>query len=214
MTTVLIADDHELMREGLARLLVEADGLEVVAMASDGDEALEKAQEHKPDIVLLDVSMPGKGGMETLKELHSLLPGVRVLVLSMFPEDQYAVRLLKEGADGYLTKESAPDQLLGAIRKICGGGKYISSSLAEALVVHLESGPRAESHSSLSDREFQVLRMLSSGKTVGEIAEELALSVKTVSTYRARILQKMDLKTTAQIMHYGLAKGLAEPGPV
>jgi DNA-binding NarL/FixJ family response regulator len=211
MVTVLIADDHELMREGLARLLEEADDIKVIAMASNGEEALERSLELQPDIVLLDLSMPGRGGLETLKDFRRLLPAVGVLILSMYPEDQFAVRLLREGADGYMTKESAPAELRGAIRKISGGGKYVSAQLAEALVVHLETGPEAGSHASLSDREFQVLCMLASGKTVGEIAKELAISVKTVSTYRTRILQKMHLKNTAQIMHYGLQKGLVEP---
>ena len=213
MTSMLIVDDHELMREGLARILEEADDMEVVAMACNGNQGLEQAKQHEPDVVLLDVSMPGKGGMETLKDLRLQLPGVHVLMLSMFPEDQYAVRMLKEGADGYMTKECAPSELIGAIRKIQGGGKYVSPRLAETLVLHLESGPKTDSHACLSDREFQVMCMLSSGQTVGEIAVELFLSVKTVSTYRTRILQKMQLKNTAQIMHYGLQKGLVEPGP-
>ena len=213
MVTVLIVDDHELMREGLARVLEEAEDVRVVALASDGQEALSLAQELQPDVVLLDVSMPGKGGMDTLKEIRRILPSTRVLMLSMHPEDQYAVRLLKEGADGYMTKESAPSELIGAIRKIYEGGKFVSQELAETLVRQLETGPGAGSHASLSDREFQVLCKLSSGRTVGEIAEELSLSVKTVSTYRTRILEKMNLKTTAQIMHYGLQKGLVEPAP-
>jgi len=213
-TSMLIVDDHELMREGLARILEEADDMEVVGMACDGLEGLEQAEKLQPDVVLLDVSMPGKGGLETLKDMHRLLPDIRVLMLSMYPEDQYAVRLLKEGADGYMTKESAPSALIGAIRKIQSGGKYVSPQLAETLVMHLEAGPtKTDSHACLSDREFQVMCMLSQGNTVGEIALDLSLSVKTVSTYRTRILQKMDLKNTAQIMHYGLQNGLVEPGP-
>ena len=210
---VLLADDHELVRAGLERLLADAQDVEVVGAASNGFEVLRQVEESSPDLVLLDVSMPGKGGMDTLKELRQRFPGVRVLMLSMYPEDQYAVRLLKEGAAGYMTKESAPEELLNAIRRIHGGGRYVSAQLADALVTHLESGDGAESHTCLSDREFQVMCMLASGKTVGQIAEELVLSVKTVSTYRTRILQKMNLTNTAQIMHYGLQKGLVEPVP-
>lgn len=210
---VLLADDHELVRAGLERLLTEADDVEVIGAAADGFEVLEEAEKTLPDLVLLDVSMPGKGGMDTLKELRQRFPSVRVLVLSMYPEDQYAVRLLKEGAAGYMTKESAPEELLNAIRRIHAGGRYVSAQMADALVTHLEFGDDAESHSSLSDREFQVMCMLASGRTVGQIAEELSLSVKTVSTYRTRVLQKMKLKNTAQIMHYALQKGLVEPVP-
>ncbi|MCH9649763.1 MAG: response regulator transcription factor [Deltaproteobacteria bacterium] len=210
---VLIADDHKLMREGLARLLGEAQDISVVAQAADGYEALLLAKQETPDVAVLDVSMPGKGGMDTLAELKRALPHIRILMLSMHPEDQYAVRLMKEGADGYMTKESAPEELLTAIRRIHLGGKYVSTTLAEALVEHLESGNDIDAHDSLSHREFQVMCQLASGKTVGEIADELDLSVKTISTYRTRILQKMHLKNTAQIMHYGLQKGLAEPQP-
>lgn len=210
---VLLADDHELVRAGLERLLTEADDVEVIGAAADGFEVLEEAEKTLPDLVLLDVSMPGKGGMDTLKELRQRFPSVRVLVLSMYPEDQYAVRLLKEGAAGYMTKESAPEELLNAIRRIHAGGRYVSAQMADALVTHLEFGDDAESHRSLSDREFQVMCMLASGRTVGQIAEELSLSVKTVSTYRTRVLQKMKLKNTAQIMHYALQKGLVEPVP-
>ncbi len=210
---VLIADDHQLMREGLARLLGEAKDIAVVAQASDGDEALALALESSPDVAVLDVTMPGRGGMDTLAELKRCCPQIKILMLSMHPEDQYAVRLMKEGADGYMTKESAPEELLTAIRRIHLGGKYVSSALAEALVVHLESGADSDAHSRLSHREFQVMCLLASGRTVGEIAEELDLSVKTISTYRTRILLKMHLKNTAQIMHYGLQKGLAQPQP-
>lgn len=210
---VLIADDHELVRAGLERLLAESPDVEVVGTAANGFEVLDVVAELDPDLILLDVSMPGKGGMETLKELRQRSPTIRVLMLSMYPEDQYAVRLLKEGAAGYMTKESAPDELLSAIRRIHEGGRYVSPQLADALVTHLESGDAAESHTCLSDREFQVMCMLASGRTVGQIADELALSVKTVSTYRTRILQKMNLRNTAQIMHYGLQKGLVEPIP-
>ncbi len=210
---VLLADDHELVRAGLERLLNDAEEIEVVGAASNGYQVLEQVAETNPDLILLDVSMPGKGGMDTLKELRQRFPEVLVLMLSMYPEDQYAVRLLKEGAAGYMTKESAPEELLNAIRRIHGGGRYVSAQLADALVTHLESGDGAESHTCLSDREFQVMCMLASGRTVGQIAEELVLSVKTVSTYRTRILQKMNLDNTAQIMHYGLQKGLVEPVP-
>lgn len=205
---VLIADDHELLREGLS-LLLERDGhFEVVAKVGDGTAAVAATLALAPDLVLLDAAMPGKDGLETLREVRRAAPDTKVLVVSMFAEDQYGVRFLREGADGYLTKDSAPATLLEAIAKIRQGGKYLSPRLAESLVQHLEDGPGRDSPERLSDRELQVLRSLASGRTVSEIAVDLGLSVKTISTYRRRVLYKLRLKNTAQIMHYAINRGL------
>jgi two-component system invasion response regulator UvrY len=153
-------------------------------------------------VLLLDIAMPGGGGLDVLAQVHTLRPGLRVLVLSMYPEHQYAARVLRAGAAGYLTKDSAPDELVAAIRQTFAGGKYVSQALAEALAEELGADSVQEPHRLLSDREYQVLCMLAAGNTVGEIAADLALSPKTISTYRARILQKLNLTTTAEIMHY------------
>lgn len=156
------------------------------------------------DIVVLDITMPGRSGLEVLREIKRSKPRLPVLVLSMHPENQFAVRVLKRGASGYMTKESAPDELVGAIRKIMAGGRYVSTSLAEKLATYLSSDNQKQPQEMLSDREFQVLRLIASGKMVGEIAKELSLSVKTISTYRARILEKMGLKNNAELMHYAM----------
>jgi DNA-binding NarL/FixJ family response regulator len=208
MIRVLIADDHALVREGLKRIVAEAPDMTVVGEAADGNQALEGAKRHAATVVVLDVSMPGRGGLDTLKELKRWNPEVRVLVLSMHPEEQFGPRFLREGADGYLTKESAPEQLLTAIRKIHGRGKYLSPALAETLASSLGSDARAP-HERLSAREFEVMRRIAAGKTVGQIGEELALSAKTVSTYRTRILEKTGLRNNAEIMHYAVEHGLA-----
>jgi DNA-binding NarL/FixJ family response regulator len=160
------------------------------------------------DVVILDISMPGRGGLEILKQLKSELPKIHVLVLTMHPEDQYAIRVFKAGASGYLTKESAPEQLVAAIRKVARGGKYVSPHLAEKLAYDLETSSDKPLHETLSDREYQVMRMIASGKTVGNMAEELSLSVKTISTYRARILKKMKMKNNAELTHYVIRKNL------
>jgi len=208
MIKILVADDHAILREGLKRI-VEAAGLVVVAEAATGHEALEKARETQPDVVLLDVSMPGKGGLETAQELKERHPRLRVLMLTVHPEDHYAVRCLKGGADGYLTKDIAASELVAAIQKVYRGGKYISPTLAERLAESLGPGFGSAPHEALSNREFEVLRRIGAGQTVGVIAEELHLSVKTVSTYRARILEKMHMKTTAEIMRYAVEQGLS-----
>lgn len=208
MIRILIADDHGIVREGLKRIVGEALDMQVVAEASNGHEALERARKQSPDVVLLDVSMPGRGGLETLKDLKSWRATVRVLVLSMHPEDQFGPRFLREGADGYMTKESAPEQLLTAIRKIHGGGKYLSPALAEKLATSLDPKSEKAPHERLSDREFEVMRLIAAGRTMSEIADELALSVKTVSTYRVRIREKMGLRNNAEIMHYAMQQGL------
>jgi two-component system invasion response regulator UvrY len=209
MTRVLIADDHAIYREGLKKVL-EAAGLCVVAEAATGEEALQLAKESHADVVVLDVSMPGRGGIETVQELKRREPRIRVLVLTMHSEDNFAVRCLREGADGYLTKDAGPDQVLAAVSKISAGGKYVSPSLAERLASNLDANFGRPLHEKLSHREFQVMSLIGAGKTASEIAVELHLSVKTVSTYRSRILEKMDMRSTVEIIRYVIVRGLSE----
>jgi DNA-binding NarL/FixJ family response regulator len=212
MIRILLADDHKMFREGVRSLLEARSDMTVVGEAATGEEALAAATEHRPDVVILDVSMPGRGGLETVSELKRRNPKVRVLMLTVHPEDRFAVRCLKGGADGYMTKESAADELIGAIRKVFSGGKYVSPSLAESLVLSLERDFGAAPHETLSDREFQVMRMIASARTVSQIAEELCLSVKTISTYRSRILEKLGLRNNAEIMQYAMEQHLVELG--
>ncbi len=210
MIKVLIADDHKMFRDGLRRVLEDESSLEVVAEAENGPEALDKSREFQPDIVLLDVVMPGRDSLEIVEELKRWNPGMRVLMLTSHSEDQYALRCLRAGADGYMTKINASDELITAIRKIHGGGKYISEALAELLAQSIGRDSSQMPHETLSDREFQVMRMIGDGKTVSEIADELNLSVKTVSTYRTRILEKTQLRNNAEIMRYVLDNGLVD----
>jgi two-component system invasion response regulator UvrY len=205
---VLIADDHSIFRIGLRRTFEGAPDMEVAAEAATGEETLVKARQSKPDVVLLDVSMPGRGGVETAQELKRSNPRVRVLMLTMHPEDQYAVLCLKLGADGYITKDVPPDVLLEAVRKVASGRKYVSTNLAERLATDLSGPGDRPPHELLSSREFEVMRKIAAGRTTGEIAAELHLSVKTVSTYRSRVLEKMNLKSNADIMHYAFRAGL------
>jgi two-component system, NarL family, invasion response regulator UvrY len=201
---LLIGDDHAVVRKGMKQILAETKDVVVADEAGNGREVLEKVRKSDFDMVLLDISMPGRDGLEILKELKSLRPKLPVLMLSMYPEEQYAVRSLRSGASGYLTKDSAPDELIAAIRKVCSGGKYVSASLAEKLVHKLGVDVEKPLHEALSDREYQVMCMIASGKTVKEIGEELSLSVKTVSTYRSRILDKMRLKGNAELTRYAI----------
>lgn len=210
MIKILIADDHPVVRKGLKEIIEEIPDMVVGSEASNGQEALEKVRKSDFDIVVLDISMPGISGLDILKQLKSEKPELSILVLSMYPEEQYAVRVLRAGASGYLTKESAPEELIAAIRKASKGGKYISSSLAEKLAFDLETDAEKPLHETLSDREYQVMRMIASGKTGKEIGEELFLSIKTISTYRARILEKMEMKSNAELTHYALKQGLVE----
>jgi len=207
---ILVADDHTIVREGLKQILGEVPDMIVAGEASDGSEALHKVRQDHYDLVLLDIAMPGIGGLDVLKQLKSEKPDLPVLMLSMYPEEQYAVRTLKAGASGYLTKESASDELIAAIRKVSSGGKYVTSSLAEKLASRLDTYSDKPVHERLSDREYQVVRMIASGKTVTEIAEELSLSVKTISTNRSRALIKMGMKTNAEITYYAIKHGLVE----
>lgn len=207
---VLVADDHAVVRQGLRQILSETDDMEIAGEASDGDEVIEALRREPWDLLLLDVSMPEKNGIDTLKVVRREHPRLPVLVLSMYPEEQYAIRALKAGAAGYLTKQSAPDQLVNAIRQVAAGRKYVSESLAERLAASLGEDFDRPPHEKLSDREFQTLRMIASGKTLTQIAEELGLSVKTISVYRARLLEKMELKNNAELTHYGLKHGLVD----
>lgn len=210
MIKVLVADDHAVVRRGVLQILEEAPDMVATGEASTGRQVLQAVQTHDYDVVVLDIAMPDGGGLEVLKQLRTLRPEVRVLILSIYPEKQYAVRALKAGAAGYLTKESAPDELIAAIRQVSLGGKYITQSLAEKLAVELGGEAEKEPHETLSDREYQVMGLLAAGKTVTDIATELSLSAKTVSTYRARILEKLNLQSTAEIIRYAFKRGLVE----
>jgi DNA-binding NarL/FixJ family response regulator len=208
MIRILIADDHPIVREGLKRILGAVPDLTVVGEAASGPEAVEQARKTQANVVLLDVSMPGRGGIETAQELKRLVPGIRILILTVHVEDHFAIRCLREGADGYLTKDAAPQLLVEAVRKIHGGGKYISLALAERLALNLDASAERPPHERLSTRELEIMLRIAAGKTVGEIAADLNLSVKTVSTYRTRVLEKMSLKNNAEIMRYAVDQGL------
>jgi len=210
MIRILIADDHMIVREGIKQIISEIPDMTVADEAHTGHEALNKALTNDYDVVVLDITMPGVNGLDVMKQIKTQKPHLPVLVLSVHPEEQYALRVLKAGASGYLTKESASDELIAAIRKISSGRKYITSSLAEKLAFDLESDTDKPRHESLSDREFQVLCMIASGKTVKEIAEEIFLSVKTISTYRARIQEKMKMKNNAELTYYAVKHGLVD----
>lgn len=204
MIRVLIADDHPIFKEGLKRIVEGVPDFTVVGEAASGPEAVEVARHSHPSVVLLDVAMPGRGGIETAQELKRLVPGVRVLMLTVHVEDHFAIRCLREGADGYLTKDAAPQVLVDAVRKVHAGGKYVSPALAELLALNLDADHGKAPHERLSTRELEIMRLIATGQTVSEIAENLHLSVKTVSTYRTRILEKMNLKNNAEIMLYAI----------
>jgi DNA-binding NarL/FixJ family response regulator len=210
MIRILMADDHAIVREGLKRLLSNEPDLVVTCEAADGLEALRHIRAEPLDVALLDMSMPGRSGIELIKMVKSEKPKLAVLVLSMHKEEQYAVRALKAGASGYLTKESAPEQLVAAIRKAAAGGMFISPGVAERLALELGGNHDAAPHTLLSDREYQIFRMIVSGMPVGGIAGELSLSVKTVSTHKTRILQKMKMASSAELIHYAIRHRLVE----
>ena len=207
---ILIADDHPIVRAGFKQVLSETPDLIVADEAGNGQEVLEHLKKKKYDVVLLDISMPGKNGLEILGDLKTDYPKLPVLILSIYPEEQYAIRALRAGASGYLTKASAPHELISAIRKISQGGRYISASLAEKLASYLDADMTKSPHETLSNREHQVMRMIASGKTVSEIAGSLNLSVKTISTYRSHVLEKMKMKNNAEITLYAVQNKLVQ----
>jgi len=208
MIRILIADDHMIFREGLRQILEDNPDMVVADEASNGQEVLEKVSKNDYDILLLDIAMPGMSGLDTLKQLKYQKPKLDVLILSMYPEEQYAVRAIKAGASGYLTKGSASKELIEAIRKVARGGKYIKHSLAEKLLFDIKPSPKRPLHQNLSDREYQIFCMIAKGKTVSDIAEELFLSVKTVSTHRVHILEKMRMKNNAELTNYAIKNNL------
>ena len=210
MLKVLIADDHPVFRAGVRQIIGETGDIVVGCEVSNGWDAVEAARLKECDVMLLDISMPGKDGMEVLRDVKEEKLGIPVLVLSMHPEEQYAIQALKAGASGYLTKESAPDELVTAIRKVSSGGKHISASLAEKLALYVQNDGDALPHRVLSSREYQVMRLIASGKTPTQIAEELSLSVKTISTYRVRILNKLDMKSNAELVRYAFKNRLVD----
>ena len=210
MIRIVIADDHTIVREGLKQLLGAAGDLAIAGEARDGHEVLKRVRELEFDVLLLDMSMPGKSGIELIKLVKAEKPKLRVLVLSMHEEHQYAVRAIRAGASGYLTKESASGQLVAAIRKVAGGGAFISAAVAEQLALGAMPGAEGPLHGALSDREFQVFRMLAEGKSISDIAERLSLSVKTVSTHKANILHKMNMATSGDLIRYAIAHRLVE----
>ena len=208
MIRILVADDHPIVRQGLKQIVAGTTDIFVVDEASNGQEVLDKARQDYFDVVLLDISMPGISGLDVLKQLRSERPEVAILVLSMHPEEQYAARVLRAGASGYLAKESAPDELVAAVRKVSLGGKYVSLSLAEKLASELAVDAQKPPHQALSDREYEIMLMIASGKTLAEIAQQLSLSPKTISTYRSRILDKMSMKSNAELTLYAVQNGL------
>jgi two-component system invasion response regulator UvrY len=210
MIKILVVDDHTIVREGLKKILVDTPDMVVADEASNGQEVIKKVGNNDYDLILLDISLPGRSGLDVLKQLKCTKPKVPILILSMHPEEQYAVRSLKAGASGYLTKQSVSDELIDAIRKVAQGRKYITPSLAEKLVFELEVDVRKLPHETLSDREYQVMCMIGSGKTVKEIAETLSLSVRTISTHRAHILKKMKMENNAQLTHYAIKNALVD----
>lgn len=210
MFRVLVADDHPLLRSGLKQVLAQEADLTLIGEAEDSEQVLQRLDEQPWDVVVLDIAMPGRGGLDTLREIRRRRPSLPVLVLSMHSEEQFAVRAIKAGASGYLSKSNASGEVVQAIRKVLSGKKYVSTSLAEALANALESSNDRPAHESLSDREFQVMCKIASGKTVSEIAAEVSLSVKTVSTYRARVLEKMNMRTNSELTRYAIQKGLVD----
>ncbi|MCX7142817.1 MAG: response regulator transcription factor [Proteobacteria bacterium] len=210
MIRVLLVDDHTILRRGLAQIISETQDLEVGGEADSGAQAIKLARAEHFDVVLLDISMPDRNGLDTLKQLKKEKPKLAVLMLSMHPEEHYAMRALKAGASGYLTKQSAPALLVTAIRQVASGRKYVSSELAEELARTVGDDAGRPRHETLSDREYETLRLMASGKTLTEIAVEMSLSVKTVSVYRARLLEKMQLKNNAELTYYALKHKLVE----
>ena len=213
MIRIVIADDHTIVRDGLKQLLGAVGDMEVIAEASNGHEVMERVRALEFDLLLLDMSMPGRSGIELIRQVRAEKPKLRILVLSMHEEHQYAVRAIRSGAAGYLTKESASQQLVDAIRKVASGGAFISAEVAQQLALGAMPGAQAALHETLSDREFQIFRMIAEGLSVSDIAARLNLSVKTVSTHKANILRKMNMETQGELIRYALTHRLVdEPG--
>jgi DNA-binding NarL/FixJ family response regulator len=210
MIRVLIADDHAILRRGLAQIIAEAGDMQVCAEAETGAETVKLARENAIDVVLLDITMPDRNGLDTLKQLKKEKPKLAVLMLSMHPEETYALRSIKAGASGYLNKQSAPALLVTAIRKVAAGRRYISPAVAEALAGTIADGADRPAHATLSDREYETMRLIASGRTLSQIAAEMHLSAKTVSVYRARLLEKMQLKNNSELTHYALKNQLVD----
>lgn len=210
MISILVVDDHALIRKGLKQLLDDTEDIRVTGEAETGMQALNLARDHSYDLVLLDIALPDKNGIDVLKQLKLEQPDIKVIVLSMYPEDQYGVRSLKAGASGYLNKQSAPDQLIGAIRQVLSGKKYIGEIMAEQLLNSMIGNSEELMHQTLSNREYQTLCLIASGKTLSEIAESMTLSPKTVSVYRARMLEKMGFKNNAEAIHYAISYHLVD----
>jgi DNA-binding NarL/FixJ family response regulator len=208
MIQLLIADDHAVVRRGFIQIISGSPDMKVIAEAGTRDEVFAGARAHTLDAIVLDMNLGEASGLDVLKSLKAEFPKLPVLILSVFPEDQFAVRMLQAGASGYMNKESEPEQLLDAIRRIVTGKRYVSQAVAEELLHRMESGAEEVKHESLSDRELQVMRFLASGKSVSDIADQLSISVKTVSTYRARVLEKMSFKNNAELTHYAVVNGL------
>ncbi|QXD15649.1 response regulator transcription factor [Rhodocaloribacter litoris] len=208
MTRILVADDHTVVRRGLVQIISETMDLKVTGEAATAREVLDLVRRQPFDVVVLDLNLPDQSGLDTLKQLKAEFPSLPVLVLSMYGEEQYGLRVLRAGAAGYLTKEKTAEELVQAIRKVAGGGRYVSAAMADSLLDLLETDPDLPLHATLSDREFQVMRLLAEGKSVTEIADMLSLSVKTVSTYRARVLEKMNMKSNAELARYALEHAL------
>ncbi|MGM0530813.1 MAG: response regulator [Bacteroidota bacterium] len=210
MIRVLIVDDHTIVRKGIRQLLEETDDIRIDGEAGQSSEMFDKLEEKEYDVILLDISLPGRNGVEALKELKGNYPDIPVLILSMYPEEQYALRVMKAGAAGYLTKGSAPDEMVHAIRTVYKGKKYVSTSLAETLAEHVNGYTGSPEYKNLSDREFEVLKRIASGQSLTEIASHLSLSVKTISTYRSRILKKIGLNNNSDIVKYAMKNGLLD----
>lgn len=213
MIKILIADDHTVVRRGVRQILSETEDLHVAAEASTAPEVLACVQRERFDVVVLDISLPGASGIELIPEIRKLRPEARVLVLTMFSEEEYAIRAIRAGAAGFLTKEAAPDKLVDAVRKLAAGGRFITTELAEALASVVAGEATGRPHELLSNREYEILKAIGSGRTVSQIADALGLSVKTVSTHRTRILRKMEMKTNAELTHYVVTNRLGETAP-
>ena len=210
MLRILVADDHPVVRQGIMRIIEDTPDMRVTGEAGNGIETVRKVKEKEFDLVLLDISMPERDGLETIRELKKLRPNLPILILTMHPEKYYGLRMLQAGASGYLTKQNAPFELIEAIRKVTQGGMYISNALARLLVSSNKSGSDKSEHSVLSDREYQIMCMIASGKKVKTIAEELCISVKTIHVHRRHILEKLNMSSNADIIHYAIQEGLLE----